>query len=126
MKEEEIIQNNLLIAQFMGYTKGTYDHGINGVEEIWQNYSIEDGHYKSEREFDYERDWNSLMPVVEKIESLGYFCMINRWTSVYTGFGQTPSQMSITNVEGKSKIGNTYRAVLAFIEWINSKNYKNE
>jgi len=65
----------------------------------------------------YDLSWDWLMPVVEKIESLGYFCMINKWTSVYAG--SKDSRLSITAIEGKSKIKNTHEAVVEFIQWYN-------
>lgn len=69
----------------------------------------------------YNKLWDKIMPVVEKIESLDYFCMINRWTSVYTGEEKEGRRIQITSVEGFSKINNTYLAVLAFINWYNSQ-----
>jgi hypothetical protein len=121
MKQMKIIEDSLLIAQFMGYTQSTYDHGINGVEKIWKNDSLKIGHYKTEQEFDYHINWNSLISVVKKIESLGYFCMINKWTSIYTDFSQTSGKIQITTIEGNSKIKNTYQAIVAFIKWYNTQ-----
>ena len=68
---------------------------------------------------DYSGSWDWLMPVVEKIETLGYFCMINKWTSVYTG--SDGERIQVTTVEGKSKIKNTYKAVVEFIKWYNQQ-----
>lgn len=63
------------------------------------------------------KDWNSLMTVVEKIESLGYFVMINKWSSVY--MGPESQRKSISSNFGDSKIDNTYQAVCQFIKWYN-------
>lgn len=91
----QIKTDNRMIAQFY---KGE------SVPESWN--------------WNYHDNWDSLMPVIEKIESLGYFCMINKWTSVYTG-SEKNGRISITTVEGKSKLTNTYQAVIKFIEWYN-------
>jgi len=67
----------------------------------------------------FKEDWNALMQVVGKIEDLGYFCMINRWTSVYTG--SKIERISVTTVEGNSKLINTYQAVVEFVKWYNKQ-----
>jgi len=67
----------------------------------------------------YSSSWDWLIPVIEKIESLGYFCMINKWSSVYTG--SQSDRINITTVEGKSKIENTHKAVTIFIKWYNKE-----
>lgn len=65
----------------------------------------------------FKKDWNMLMSVIEKIEELGYFCIINKWTAIYTG--SKDERTSITTVENRSKIENTYKAILIFINWYN-------
>lgn len=73
----------------------------------------------------YETDWEQLMPIVEKIEEAGYFVMINRWTSVYTG--SDSERIMVTSIIGNAKIRNTWLAVVEFIKWHNDKqkpNYK--
>lgn len=59
MTPEEIEQGNKLIAEFMGWTKGI---------GCWHHH--DDGGYR-ESLIEYHNDWNELMPVVEKIRSLG-------------------------------------------------------
>ena len=72
----------------------------------------------------YENDWNVLMPVVEKIENLDFFCMINKWTSIYKG-SLGSNRTAIATTEGNSKIMNTYIAVTKFIKWYNEKQSNN-
>jgi hypothetical protein len=86
------------------------------IEHHWESIlSVEYG--KAGR---YHKSWNNLMLTVDKIEELGYFVMINKWTSVYTGTDN--ERISITSVEGGTKLENTYKAILEFITWFNNKN----
>lgn len=150
MKEEDIIANNKLIAEFMGWyieVKVTRDYPHLEVHTSRQKNSknwsssrtvflnelnIEESRLQTDTDLwqdlcnnsygragMYNELWDRLMPVIEKIESLGYFCMINRWTSVYTG--SEDNRIEITTVQGLSKIQNTYLAVLAFINWYNKE-----
>jgi len=67
----------------------------------------------------FKKDWEALMEVVNKIEKLGYFVMINKWSSVYTG--SKDEHIQVTTVEGKSKKLNTYYACIAFIKFYQKK-----
>ncbi len=78
--------DNELIAEFMGYRPAVEDISINAYDTSW--------------------DW--LMPVVEKIEGLGYF---------YSD--SDGERIQVTNIQGKSKIEATYKAVVEFIKWYN-------
>ncbi len=117
MSDLEIINQNKLIAIFMGGEYKTVYNGVDNTEA--QRFYMPDSHITEPimdfEYLDYHTDWNKLMPVVEKIEALGYFCMINKWTSVYTG--SEGERISITSIEGNSKMINTYKAVSLFIEW---------
>lgn len=119
MKENDLIEDNKLIAEFMGLTpnmESIFDPGI----KQWLD---ADGEYYTDNELKYHSSWDWLMPVVEKIESLDYFCMINRWTSIYSG--SEGNRVAVTSVEGNPKIMNTFIAVVIFIEYYN-KIHKNE
>ena len=67
-------------------------------------------------ELEFETSWDWIMPVVEKIESMGYFVMINKWTSVYTGTEN--NRIEVTTVSGKNKLQNTVKAIDIFIRQI--------
>jgi len=105
--------DNELIAEFMGIPVN-HQYGLE-VQLPLDNPS-KNGYWTRPM---YEESWDWLMPVVEKIETLGYFCMINKWTSVYTG--SDGERIQVTTVEGKSKIQNTYKAVVEFIKWYNQQ-----
>lgn len=104
MNPEEIIKNNILIA-----TK------LMGMEFTPTNTILLDKTVKPQRAFrpedlDYHKNWNSLMPVVEKVEDLGYGvtiyrkgCQINDVFSTTNGFNHS------------SKKEETYKAIVKFI-----------
>jgi hypothetical protein len=116
-----MVESNKIIAEFMGFTNekniGWYDNEMRMPQIV---YDVQNGNCFDELLFNSSWDW--LIPVVEKIESLGYFCMINKWTSVYSG--SSLEIIAISTVEGKSKIENTYKACFIFIEWFNKNNQK--
>jgi len=123
MIEEEIIEGNKLIAEFVGLKYGWWVSQQKPLTEDKKQWCDLDGktilgsrvYYNKDLKF--HNDWNWLILVVEKIEEPGYFCMINKWTSVYTG--SEIDRISITSVEGNTKIFNTWKACILFIEWYN-------
>ena len=98
-------ENNKLIAEFMGYTF------VNGVYE-----SPKDEFHIDEML--YDTSWNWLMPVVEKIESLGYefFIVENR---VEVAHNTDHSIETIIDLTSRSKRDATYQGVVEFINQYN-------
>ena len=99
-------ENNKLIAEFMGYTF------VNGVYE-----SPKDEFHIDEML--YDTSWNWLMPVVEKIESLGYefFIVENRVEVAHNTDHSIETIIDFTFHGGKR--GATYRGVVEFINQYN-------
>lgn len=104
MKREE----NILIAEFM--------HLELAPEYIQDRHNVplafKGGKYQP---LQYDTDWNALMPVVEKIESLkfrtdigGTYCEIHTPKIIFNEFNDT-------------KIKATYNSVIAFINWYNQQ-----
>jgi hypothetical protein len=92
----DTIENNKLIAEFLGATDKHIEN-FGGAENL-----------------KYHSDWNWLMSVVEKIENLSYdvqiildFCTI------------TNGDYSKTTQLGGAKIHNVYNACVEFIKWRN-------
>ena len=113
-------ETNKLIAEFMGFTKeknlGYYDNNMNMAQVV---YDVQNGNCFDELLFDKSWDW--LMSVVEKIENLGYgvtigtgtFCLIqNDWKEDLT---------EIDSMTDNSKLLCTYNAIVEFIKLINNK-----
>ena len=112
--------DNELIAEFMGNRKlVTRDDGmwiIGGQGMLMPN------------NFEYDTSWDWLMPVVEKIESIGDF-QISIYTS-WKGLNEkdgaacriTGSGLAfgILHAHGK-RIDMTYKSVVEFIKWYNTQ-----
>jgi hypothetical protein len=107
MKDLKRIEESKLIAAFMGRELHTDD--ISWFDE----------YYKPLR---YE-DWNSLMPVIEKIESLYYIVRIHQNICIIKSSilgSKTVVTKQISNYsEENTKFSNTYKAVVEFINWYN-------
>lgn len=121
MKEDEIIEGNKLIAEFMGYKRignstWKYQYWTNGSR------SYHDDTIK------YNTSWDWLMEVVEKIETsadqdTGHCevtitennCRIHRFSYV---------KEFIKTYNSGSKIMAVWEAVVLFIKWYNDQKYK--
>lgn len=101
-------EGNLLIAKFMGIT-GTYAYMKEYTRCSMYHYS-----------------WNSIMPVVEKIESMDRSIYIEIGNKVCCVSKLNPN--NITQYEiysthiGKTKIEAVWLAVIEFIQWFKGKN----
>lgn len=107
---KDLLENNKLIAEFMGFTVHT------------DNISWFDNNFKPISRF--SKLWNELMPVVEKINSFdkhGVVIHFNR-TIISTHFKNKIN--IISSKKDESLINNTYKAVIEFIKWYNKNNKK--
>lgn len=133
MVKEEILESNKLIAEFMG---GKYNNQVNfriAQNEIWlpihgvTKFNTAD--LGSGKILEYHKSWDWLMPVVEKIESLGYTTLIKNYGDEFSNFveilntDEDPLQICCftEHVMLKSKLELTYKAVIEFIKWYNEK-----
>jgi len=83
--QQDIIENNALIAEFMGFKTGKqlgYDR--------WENNYFDENKRRTER-LHFDSEWNSLMPVADKIQSLSgtvrfwnNTCQIKIWNMTFT------------------------------------------
>ena len=105
----DIVESNKIIAEFIGFK----------FSEHFGAFMTESGNvqfYKAK----YHKSWSRLMPVIEKIESLGY------WTEIIGSAANASFQIGRINENhffiqctSNSKIEAAYTAVVDFI-----KNYK--
>lgn len=120
LNAEELIQdnNNILVAKFMG--------GHENGQGKW--YSIEKRQREGEPDYNayhtkktlkYNNDWNWLMPVVDKIESLGFYVSIMKSNITCCKDGGISPIFSEYNYKDKHKT--TYLAVIEFINWYNKQ-----
>lgn len=106
MTEQEIIEGNKLIAEFMG---GKWPERIN--HEVFKSLNNDLGFHNS---------WDWLMPVVEKIEIFGFEIWIKPHNSCYI-YAYPDIQLSkIINKD--SKIESVYKAVIEFLTHYNRNN----
>lgn len=113
-------ENNKLIAEFLGgYQYDNHDDFITFDEtnNIFSNDTI------SLKNLKFHTDWNWLMEVVEKIESLGYSTELK----FIAGLGNTMffisggAEVPLNRRIFKTKIEAVYNACVTFIEWYNEQ-----
>jgi hypothetical protein len=106
-----VIETNECISEFMGIEI----HRFSKSQQYYEN------GYNIGEELEYNTSWIWLMPVIDKIEKLGYgvtigmgeYCVIqNDWEEDLD---------EITSMSSNGKLLCTYNAVLQFIEWYNKK-----
>ena len=114
------MKDNKLIAEFMG-EKFTDSSGV--VQGL--NYKlIEKKHGKGNNGFRFHSSWDWLMPVVEKIESLGYELMIAE-SRCKINHNTDYSIEEVINIDIiGSKREATYQAVVEFIKIYNNESNK--
>lgn len=103
----ETLENNRLIAEFMGL----------GMQLHMVEHPIT-GEYTSDDEMLYHTDWNWLMPVVEKIEAL----QDGEYTFEIEGCNATIHNTDYSHnshVAHDNKLDAVYSAVTEFIKWYN-------
>ena len=91
------LENNKLIAEFLGYE--TYE--MNGVLNV--HYS--ENNIRTIQDTYYHADWNWLMEVVEKIEKVGE--------------KELKFSVEFEKVKLSSNIESVYNACIEFIKWYN-------
>lgn len=112
--ENNIRETNVLIAEFMGINKLS--------SNVLKKALLSD--------LDYHLSWDSLMPVIEKIESLKenlhsldvQMC-VDRIAILVNA---SPLYVDIRQFSKKSKIEAVYKAVIEFIKWYNENSAKKE
>ena len=107
-------ENNKIIAKFMGYID-------NGCSEEGFLINPTTNYDEDIIELKFNSDWNCLMDVVEKIESLGYNFNITSQNATALQNHSAIYQTNIYSVDGTKKIQATYETVVEFIKWYNQQ-----
>jgi len=136
----DTIENNKLIAEFIGLKKvnhvrdeeGEYydfELGNNLTLILEEEIEIESNRgwglvskdYVFSRDLIFHSDWNWLMEVVEKIESLGFefFIVESRCKIAHNTDKSIEVVLNLEQVF--SKIKTTYNACVEFIKWYNAQ-----
>ena len=116
---KNIIENNKIIAEFLNVKM----HPCETIEKFkflpMEERGLYNGYFVDELK--YHEDWNWLMVVVEKIESLGYKVDISKWeNSQYCGIYLNGKK--IAGNETNTKIEAVYNACIEFIKWYITQN----
>jgi hypothetical protein len=114
---KEILEGNKLIAEFMGGEYTEYPNNVFAGEHGYRfplNIDGTDWWNKNALKFDTSWDW--LMPVVEKIEGLGYqVAMSPHQCQIFDSKNEFIIDADFKN----TRLENTYDAVVALIEMLN-------
>ena len=121
-------EGNKLIAEFMGLVKedrylsfetGRYCKKDNdGCYPDPMKVFIKDG--RAVHTLFYSSDWNWLMPVVEKIEEVGYAVEIVQDSAIIYEHSSKGTLNCLVHVlSSNGKLEATYKAVIEFIKWYN-------
>ena len=115
------IKGNLLIAEFMGgkFTLiKSHTPNVNFKKHPRQdrNFNNNDIHPKF---LSYHKSWDWLMPVIKKIESMGFYVSIMK--SNITCCKDGGISPVFEEYDYKDKLETTWLAVTAFIKWYNKQ-----
>lgn len=122
MKVEE---GNKLIAEFMRAKFFTSPYGGEGY--TFEDTIVDMSKWKEIKHAQYHSSWDWLMPVVEKIESLGHATLIsshhNRKNLCYETciFDKDGKLMIEEDFNLPTKIESVYWAIISFIQWSNNQ-----
>ncbi len=113
-------ENNILIAEFLGYKQSLLQEWINPNDK-----PNEDGfkpiYFPNGSEFKFDTDWNQLMKVVDKIETItGDFRIVNN-VAIIDGDDNEGVYEYAWKIEGSSKIDACYKMCIKFIKYYNEK-----
>lgn len=121
MEKQKLLENKRAIAIYMGADEDSYPKGVQmrfgGFSGTWQ---------ENLHDFNYDTDWNWLMPVVEKIAK-DYDVRIT-WmpNAIDVTYIDRPdvSYGEIASIGGLTAIENTFLTVVKFLEWYNRNHIK--
>jgi hypothetical protein len=122
MEQKEIIEGNEIIAVFMGGHKRDMEHG----DLIWDHANYMSPLVcKYPTELEYDKNWSWIMPVVEKIESLGKLVRIEGYVCEMTAAANEDPRLVPFKIKKhkNTKIQAVWEACIDFIRCtINQKN----
>ena len=127
MDKKEINESNVLIAEFIGLKKGMlgeYTHPLDKPSEGYVPIYTPDG-----SDMKFYSDWNWLIPVVEKIESLeevDYTKLYVEHKNIYDFeiFLKTDYMKPSFRCVTEDRMESIYDCIIQFIEWYNEQTKK--
>lgn len=139
MKEEEIIEGNILIAEFMGFKYFDSKSYPDEVPPFWLRHEADGSRFiiNEVLDFRYHDDWNWLMGAVDKIYTstipFNNFAIKPTSTEIYAttqiricagGYKAhegTEGTMLYKYIPAKYGIMTTFAAVVEFVKWYNTQ-----
>jgi hypothetical protein len=126
---DNITENNKLMAEFIGYKlmpcnnglawNSPYQKAIDDKFNIHGKLFHPKGSDYANSYLKFDSDWNWLMEVVDKIESMDFVLNIRQGhVSIVNNSGKTPFYTGSDIVE-ESKIESVYNTCVEFIKWYN-------
>ena len=113
-------KRNVLIAKFMGYK--VWETEENQIMAEVDGFAGHFQFYEANGQFDYQNNFNLMIKVAEKIETLGFDVVIASYqTQIYERGKSFPENFIIDADFDNTFAGNTYDAITGFIEWYNKK-----
>jgi hypothetical protein len=122
---KEILEGNKAIMLFDGAERTDFEI----IGEICKAIKYKDGYYPENKPPQFHKDWNLLMPVVEKVASItnpnaakpnrGFGYEISNCHCWIYSIDQAGQQHEISNVEADFTIEAVWQAVVQFIQWYN-------
>ena len=109
-----LIKNNILIAKFMNMETTEQYIVPTSIKETRYHWENDTGYSKEELEFNNSWDW--LMPVVDKIENLGFQVWIIKHKCIINKFPK-----EIITIEKNNKIDAVYQSIIKLIKWHNKE-----
>ena len=114
---ENILENNRLIAEFLGQKSDKYEFPQFGYMNTKGDFITE----FNDSQLKFHKDWNWLMEAVEKIESKGFDIFINTCVCRIVDVGEDRFE-DIECFVNNNKKQAVYKAVVEFIKWYNNQN----
>jgi hypothetical protein len=117
MNANETTENNILLAQFLGYQQKPEISN-----DLYINSDKKDVLFVNQMKFD--SDYNFLMQVVEKIESIGAVVTIGRMKTEIQYLHPIKSYINCNiSIASGVKINHIYAACIEFVKWYNAEKF---
>lgn len=119
MTQQEIIEGNKLIAEFMGYDGVDCPNCKHTRDCNWLQCGLTP--HEKDEQLKYHSSWDWLMHVVEKIESLGFYFNIkkNHVVVACDNKDTRDSEMIHSEWGDQSKIERVFQCAVAFVKYCN-------
>ena len=132
MKKEELLECNKLILDYMGFVKSSEDKDFCFYEHKGINLGLDYSYNPIKRDLievnfgcHFDKDWNWLIPVVEKIEIQSKELFGAYEDVIINGCGcGISTKDDMISIAATSKIEAVYIACVEYIKWYNEQNKK--